>query len=270
MIHRTLDVNAHGNDWVVGDLHGCFGHLALAIEALGIRPGRDRLISVGDLVDRGPQSHEAIEWLDDGRLTTAVLGNHEQLMSLALTVRALERMWKDNGGGWWFTRSRTADERARWKATLDGLPITLTVRTPHGEVGVIHAQPVAPTWADTIRSCARDDGEGHRLRDRALWSRLRYGKVQEWLGETREDYHGSCRDVRAVLTGHSAHSHVRVHGNLVNLDTGACFDELDNPRLSFARIDTTPISVVSVSRTGEVRHEHTLAEPRSRNDAPGR
>ena len=66
--------------------------------------------------------------------------------------------------------------------------------------------------------------------------------------------------MRAVLTGHSAHPHVRVHGNLVNLDTGACFDNLDDPRLSFARIDTARITVVSVSRTGDVRHEHTLTE----------
>ena len=99
MTHRTLDPNLRGHDWVVGDIHGCFRHLALAAEVLGIRPGHDRLISVGDLVDRGPQSHEAIEWLSDGRITAAVLGNHEQIMSLALTTGHLDQMWKNNGGG---------------------------------------------------------------------------------------------------------------------------------------------------------------------------
>ena len=99
MTHRLLDVNAHGSDWVVGDLHGCFRHLERAIEALGIRPGIDRIISVGDLIDRGPQSHEAIYWLGDGRLAASVLGNHETLMITALTTEYFDQMWKNNGGG---------------------------------------------------------------------------------------------------------------------------------------------------------------------------
>ena len=52
-----------GRDWVVGDVHGCFTTLREALLAIDFEHGRDRLFSVGDLIDRGPNSIEALEWL---------------------------------------------------------------------------------------------------------------------------------------------------------------------------------------------------------------
>ena len=53
-----------GTDWVVGDVHGCFETLRQALAAIDFEQGRDRLFSVGDLIDRGPNSIEALEWLE--------------------------------------------------------------------------------------------------------------------------------------------------------------------------------------------------------------
>ena len=49
-----------GRDLVVGDVHGEFSTLEHALEALDFQPGKDRLFSVGDLIDRGPRSGDAL------------------------------------------------------------------------------------------------------------------------------------------------------------------------------------------------------------------
>ena len=59
---RAVEGNpaAGGRDWIVGDVHGCFQTLRQALAAIDFEPGRDRLFSVGDLIDRGPHSNEAL------------------------------------------------------------------------------------------------------------------------------------------------------------------------------------------------------------------
>lgn len=59
-----LPRNERGRDLLVGDVHGQFSGLRAALERVGFNPDAgDRLISVGDLVDRGPESDAAIDWL---------------------------------------------------------------------------------------------------------------------------------------------------------------------------------------------------------------
>ena len=66
-----------GRDWVVGDVHGCFTTLREALRAIDFEHGRDRVFSVGDLIDRDPNSIEALEWLAGERFEAVVMGNHE-------------------------------------------------------------------------------------------------------------------------------------------------------------------------------------------------
>ena len=70
-------VNDEGHDLVVGDVHGCFRTLERGLAALDFHPGHDRLFSVGDPVERGPHSEEAIEWIEQ-RFAGVTRGNHEQ------------------------------------------------------------------------------------------------------------------------------------------------------------------------------------------------
>jgi len=76
---RRFTRNTAGRDLVVGDVHGCFGKLQAALDAVGFNPGAgDRLFSVGDLVDRGPASAEVLDWLAHPWFA-AVAGNHEAM-----------------------------------------------------------------------------------------------------------------------------------------------------------------------------------------------
>ncbi len=210
---------------------------------MGFVRGRDRLFSVGDLIDRGPESAQALAWLEDGRIAGAVLGNHEDMMLRYLesameggrAVDVFRRLWRDQGGQWWFGRERGAGETGRWIRALRALPWTLTIETPHGEVGIVHAQPPAPTWRESVARCA--DPRDEVARARALWSRGRYGVWQEEIGEREGEWAGGCADVRLVVCGHTPVDEAHRHDNLVNIDTGA-FRRRGAAKLTLARIDT--------------------------------
>ncbi len=78
--------------YVIGDLQGCLASLQALMPRL---PDADRLIFVGDLVNRGPQSLEALRFVRDrvqqGR-AAAVLGNHDlHLLAADAGIRPLHR-----------------------------------------------------------------------------------------------------------------------------------------------------------------------------------
>jgi bis(5'-nucleosyl)-tetraphosphatase (symmetrical) len=63
--------------FVVGDIHGCLNDLYNLLEYARFREGQDRLVLVGDLVDRGPDSAGVLRFARKLR-ATVVLGNHEE------------------------------------------------------------------------------------------------------------------------------------------------------------------------------------------------
>ncbi len=61
---------------IVGDIHGCHAELLELLDRARLGPG-DRLVSVGDVVNRGPETPQVLEFLLARPRTQVVLGNHE-------------------------------------------------------------------------------------------------------------------------------------------------------------------------------------------------
>jgi hypothetical protein len=61
---------------IIGDVHGCYDELQDLLRAVKARP-EDRLISVGDLICKGPDSRRVIEWAMAQPNLECILGNHE-------------------------------------------------------------------------------------------------------------------------------------------------------------------------------------------------
>jgi serine/threonine protein phosphatase 1 len=84
----------------IGDIHGAFRSLTRLAEFVPFRP-EDTLITLGDYVDKGPQSFEVVDWLIDwsrrGRLI-ALRGNHELMMLRAREDRRALEDWIAAGG----------------------------------------------------------------------------------------------------------------------------------------------------------------------------
>jgi hypothetical protein len=68
--------SASGRTIVFGDVHGCLEELQELLSSLQVTE-RDALVSVGDLIGKGPDSRGVLEWAMGARNLRGVLGNHE-------------------------------------------------------------------------------------------------------------------------------------------------------------------------------------------------
>jgi serine/threonine protein phosphatase 1 len=62
---------------VIGDIHGCYQELLQLLETVQLSDA-DRLVSLGDIVDRGPDSVQVYDYLRTRPNTVVLMGNHER------------------------------------------------------------------------------------------------------------------------------------------------------------------------------------------------
>ena len=76
-----------------GDLQGCADALERMLAEIGFSPSRDRIVALGDLVNRGPKSLAVLRRLQGlGNAATCLLGNHDlHLLAVASGTRELQR-----------------------------------------------------------------------------------------------------------------------------------------------------------------------------------
>ncbi|KPK40489.1 MAG: hypothetical protein AMJ69_02185 [Gammaproteobacteria bacterium SG8_47] len=166
---RQFDINVDGRDFVVGDIHGRFDRLRTGLAEYRFDEHRDRLFSVGDLIDRGAYSAEALDWLRQPWFH-ACLGNHEQMLLNSPQHESAMLSWiLMNGGEWWLELDTTA--RAQYFEALSAMPLTMEVETAQGRVGIVHADvPSWLSWPQFIHALQEGD---EQVREWALWGRER-------------------------------------------------------------------------------------------------
>jgi serine/threonine protein phosphatase 1 len=104
-IHRISLSNAARSSMpprviAIGDIHGCAIALRALLESIQPQPA-DTVITLGDCVDRGPDSRDVIEQLLELRQRchlVPLLGNHEEMMLNFLDRRAQPDNWLECGG----------------------------------------------------------------------------------------------------------------------------------------------------------------------------
>lgn len=63
--------------YAIGDLQGCYSELLDLLNAIQFDEDKDNLWFTGDLVNRGPESLQALRFVHDLRGSVTVLGNHD-------------------------------------------------------------------------------------------------------------------------------------------------------------------------------------------------
>lgn len=205
--------NEIGHDYVVGDIHGCFTALGVELNRIGFDGHKDRLFSVGDLVDRGPESEASIDWISIPWFH-AVRGNHEQMAIGVAAGRHDMGNYLVNGGGWFL--SMPDSHQKMYAEVFDDLPIAIEIDTPSGRVGIIHADLGEYTdWDEFTQAIEMADSNNKRknIREIALWSRSRISY----------DVTTPIAGVTAVYVGHTPVKESKWLGNVHYIDTGAVF-----------------------------------------------
>ena len=105
-LQRTLDEG--GNVWAIGDVHGYADTLLALLDSLKLS-SRDRVVLLGDLVDRGPRSCEVIQIARENPQIFSVLGNHEEMMLNSFDVDNIETMTAQQTN-WFYVGGRATNQ----------------------------------------------------------------------------------------------------------------------------------------------------------------
>lgn len=209
---RRFERNTLGRDFVVGDIHGCFDQLRERMHEVNFNESADRLFSVGDLVDRGPQCEESIDWIAKPWFHS-VRGNHEQMAIGVSAGKHTLANYIANGGGWFV--AMTKDRQALFAEIFDTLPFVIEIDHAIGKVGVVHADVSGNDWNDFCAAleAEQSNNQFRNLSEMVLWSRSR---VQSGIGTP-------VNGVTRVYAGHTPLKQWSILGNFYYVDTGAVF-----------------------------------------------
>lgn len=206
---KRFKQNTKGRDLIVGDIHGCFTKLGLALHEIGFNKAKgDRLFSVGDLVDRGPESIEALNFVvfADG----VVAGNHEDMAVRWPNGYMDGDNYRANGGAWMIALDKETQREVA--AVLSALPIAIEIETEGGLVGIVHAECPFACWQDFTAELKAPESSNQRrgqMIDAAQWSRNRINSGDDSM----------ISGVRAVVVGHTPMPNWTSLGNTIFIDS---------------------------------------------------
>ena len=183
---------------VIGDIHGCYDELEDMLTAVGFAAD-DRLISVGDLITKGPKNRDVLERFMSDPQFSAVMGNHDL---------ALRRKWngekvklKDSQKP---TNQELKKDKERYLSFLNSLPFMIDLGTHL----VVHAglRPGVALQSQTSEDLTelRSMGKDRAARDGTPWYDVYDGE-------------------KVVLFGHWPAAEPRRGKRAIGLDTGCVY-----------------------------------------------
>lgn len=224
-----LPRNTQGLDLAIGDIHGCFtpAYKGLTKAKFNAAQG-DRLISVGDLVDRGPESPESYGFIHREAVFVH-RGNHEDAILALLgsdksyhkfTPEQLENLRNAPSMAW--HKELNEREREQIIEAFEALPLMIEVETDIGLVGFVHGNvPIGMSW-DELRAAVEAD-------DRDVIENMLYGRER-----ILQEYDAGVEGVARVFLGHTARDQIKQLGNCFYIDQGYVFKDWPEPNNSYA------------------------------------
>lgn len=210
----NLKENIKGIDYVVGDIHGFFGHLELLLDMVKFNPEVDRLISCGDLVDRGPRSHEVIDWINKPWFFS-VMGNHDAYYAYKdeKNTNSLLFWFKEKERNWFFGLPKEFQRLI--SLSLKSLPLAIEIESKEKLFGIVHGGiPSGCSW--------------QTMKDKIIKNKMISCRKFMWNRKVARDIEKGIDilpviGVTRVFSGHTVcKSGVPInHGNRTYIDTGA-------------------------------------------------
>ena len=213
---------------VIGDIHGCLSTLQALIAKAG---PVDQIISVGDLIDRGPDSLGVVKYCIDNNIQVC-LGNHEFMALEAISkylgpdypykrMDLLDSDWFANGGSGVFD-SCSKEDLQFMLDYFKSLPIYIKTDYTHNELPVVVSHTCLNNYAYDLLNATQDDLRAHA--ESFVWSRTQAVNIAKFFniyGHTPTDY----LDIKGAVP--------RISPTGINLDTGCVYqNNIDRGKLT--------------------------------------
>lgn len=203
-MYQKIEGDRWRHVWVVSDIHGCYQWLMDALKRRHFNPYEDLLISVGDIIDRGPDCVKCLQLMDE-KWFRAVRGNHEQMALDAIENNDFA-LWMTNGGIW-FSALEDKRNALRLLNACRDLPHIIEITCANGLNVIAHADyPAAEyVWNKPVSA------------QRVLWDRDRLMGFMVGKGQ-------GIQGADHFWFGHTPLDKRYDFNNLHYIDTGAVFD----------------------------------------------
>ncbi len=203
-MYQKIEGDRWRHVWVVSDIHGCYQWLMDALKRRQFNPYEDLLISVGDIIDRGPDCVKCLQLMDE-KWFRAVRGNHEQMALDAIENKDFA-LWMSNGGIW-FSALEDKRNALRLLNACRDLPHIIEITCANGLNVIAHADyPAAEyVWNKPVSA------------QRVLWDRDRLMGFMVGKGQ-------GIKGADHFWFGHTPLDKRYDFNNLHYIDTGAVFD----------------------------------------------
>lgn len=230
--HLIVEQNTKGRDFIVGDIHGEFQQLTSLLSTVQFDRNVDRLFSVGDIIDRGPDSPACLELLNQSWFYM-VRGNHETMM-----IEAIEypdvclSHWYSNGGLW--SKIQSESYLQEYVTILKELPLIITIK---GLCHIVHAE----LTKNSGRIPVTDE-----MVEKWLFSDVDEDNMQWGRNISVSRPMAPCTNLLPVYVGHTIFEEFTVINGHHFLDQGACMTSID-PDFSLAIINPKTLDYAKVS-----------------------
>lgn len=227
---------------VIGDIHGCLSTLQALIAKAG---PVEQIISVGDLLDRGPDSLGVVKYCIDNNIQVC-LGNHEFMALEAISkyigpdypykrMDLLDSDWFANGGSGVFD-SCSKEDLQFMLDYFKSLPIYIKTDYTHNELPVVISHTCLNNYAYDILNATQDDLRAHA--ESFVWSRTQAVNTAKFFniyGHTPTDY----LDIKGAVP--------RISPTGINLDTG-CVYQNNNDRGKLTAVLLPSMEIIQQER----------------------
>lgn len=207
--------------YAIGDIHGRFDLLRVLLEDITahvrtLPPARSsQIIVLGDMIDRGPESREVLEYLyraQRRRKVTVLLGNHEEIMLRALDGEpGVMKSWLRFGGDATLRSFGIEPPSPHREFDPNELARQLRAAMPEKWLEWLRTRPISAQSGDYF-FCHAGIRPGtpinRQTRSDMLWIR------DDFLAS--DEAHGVV-----VVHGHSISPDVELRHNRIGVDTGA-------------------------------------------------
>jgi serine/threonine protein phosphatase 1 len=192
--------------FIIGDIHGCYASFDQLLNDIAPVAGEDRLIILGDMINRGPNSNLVLDKLIQMRLKgyeiIALQGNHELMFLNFLSGKNIN-FFLINGGD-----ATINSYQIKSPYSKDALK-----KIPDSHVQFLKS--LFPYWED----------EKHIYVHAGLQPGVKLAKQQpDWLYWSRENFINQQYDYgKQVVFGHTPFEEPFIQKNKVGIDTGAVY-----------------------------------------------
>ena len=185
---------------IVGDVHGCFDELLDLLRNCAFDSVEDRLIFVGDLINKGPKSLETLNFVRDGNFEVT-MGNHDlkflrgckKNKPLGLELEKLKSQLQPNLEGW-----------LSWMETWPHFIETPDFFVVHA--GLVPQQHPSQTPIKILANIRHWDGKGLNLNN-----------------DQDPAWHELYKEKKLVVYGHWALQGLHIKENSIGLDSGCVY-----------------------------------------------